>query len=158
MPWTMNDCAKAVAETGLRYHHDQAEEVIRLVFVTSRYLNLRGEHLAVVNLSLPAGGERLRASIERAIAVGPDPAAACLDACRFAASMPLVGVEYDEDFDNLRLVVESPLADSRLTPPQLRSMIDRLVDAAEIWQAVHERQHAAGEGLVEPTEPTEKAA
>ena len=152
MSWTMIDCAKVVAETGLRYHHDEAEQVIRLVFVTSRYLNRRGEHLAVVSLAMPADGERLRASIERAISSGDNPAATCLAACRFAAGVPLVGIEYDDEFDNLRLVVESPLADGRLTPLQIRTMIDRLVDAAEIWQAVQERQQAAGEVLLGPAE------
>lgn len=154
MPWTMKDCAAAVAETGLRFHHDEAEQVIRLVFVTSCYRNRRGEHLAVVTLALPDAGQRLRLSIERAIDPGGDPAAVCLAACRFAAAVPLVGVEYDADFDNLRLVVEATVDRATINQEQLRIMIDRLVDAAELWQAGWgSRQHGS-----QPPEPREKAA
>ncbi len=158
MPITMKDCADILDQTELRYHHDRAEQVIRLVFVTSRYRNRRGEHLAVVTVATPDGGGRLRASIERAVDVGDDPATACLAACQFAAAMPLVGVEYDAAFDNLRLVVEAEVADGLLTPLQLRMIIDRLVDATEIWQASTDWQRGTQPDVSETAEAAEKAA
>jgi hypothetical protein len=150
MPWTLEDCAAALGQTDLRFHYDEAEQAIRLVFVTSRYRNRRGEHLAMVTVTTPADGQRLRFSIERAIEVGDDPAAACLAACQFAAAMPLVGVEYDADFDNLRLVVETVIEDDLPTPFQLCTIVNRLVDAAEIWSAVgcqseRESQHSVSD-------------
>ena len=148
MPWTLEDCAAALGQTELRYHYDEAEQAIRLVFVTSRYRNRRGEHLAVVTVTTPADGQRLRLSIERAIEVGNDPAAACLAACQFAAAMPLVGVEYDADFDNLRLVVETVLQDGLPTPLQLCTMVNKLIDAAEIWSAVADRSERESQHFV----------
>jgi hypothetical protein len=46
-----------------------------------------------------------------------------------------VAVEYDADFEDLRLVVEVPVEDGDLTGLQLLSMVDRCVEAAEIWAA-----------------------
>lgn len=158
MPLTLKDCADALDQTELRYHHDDAEQVIRLMFVTSRYRNRRGEHLAMVTIATPDGGGRLRASIERAVDVEDDPAAACLKACQFAAAMPLVGVEYDAAFDNLRLVVEAAVEEGPLTPFQLRGIIDRLVDAAEIWQASTDWRRGVQQNASEAAEPAEKAA
>jgi len=139
MPWTLKDCAAALKQTDLRHHHDEAERTIRLVFVTSRYRNLRGEHLAVVTMTTPVDGQLLRVSIERVTEAAAPPADTCLAACRFAAAMPLVGVEYDAEFDNLRLVVESLIEDSPPTPSQLHTMIGRLIEAAEIWSVVSSR-------------------
>lgn len=90
--------------------------------------------------------------------MGDDPATACLAACQFAAAMPLVGVEYDAAFDNLRLVVEAEVADGLLTPLQLRMIIDRLVDATEIWQASTDWQRGTQPDVSETAEAAEKAA
>ncbi len=158
MPWTLRDCTSALKQTDLRFNHDEAEQVIRLVFVTNRYQNRRGEHLAVVTAAVLDLGQRLRVSIERAVEVGDDPAATCLLACRFAAAMPLVGVEYDDEFENLRLVADVPIADGSLTPLQLRTMIDRLVDAAELWQALSDRNRSDGWAQPGRDESAEKAA
>jgi hypothetical protein len=61
-----------------------------------------------------------------------------------AAGTPLVHAEYDADFENLRMVVETIVEDGSLTQLQLMSMIDRLVEAAEVWHASMESRHAAG--------------
>jgi len=133
MPTSIADCAHLLAEQGLRHHVDCEEAVIRLVFVTRQYRNLRGEKLVVMSIEAPDDGRRVRASIARAFTVGADPAAVCLVACRQAADTPLVAVEFDADFDDLRLVVETPVDDGSLSQLQLMSMIDRLVEAAEAW-------------------------
>jgi hypothetical protein len=133
MPTSIADCAHLLVEQGLRHHVDYEEAVIRLVFVTRQYRNLRDEKLIVMTIEAPDDGHRVRASITRAFAVGADPAAVCLAACRQAADTPLVAVEFDADFDDLRLVVETPVEDASLSQLQLVSMIDRLVEAAEAW-------------------------
>jgi len=133
MPTSIADCAHLLAEQGLRHHVDFEQAAIRLVFVTRQYRNLRGEKLIVMSLEAPDDGHRVRASITRAFAVGTDPATACLAACRLAADTPVVAVEFDADFDDLRLVVEMPVEDASLSQLQLVSMIDRLVEAAEAW-------------------------
>lgn len=158
MPWTLKDCAETLGRTDLRYHFDEAEQVIRLVFVTSRYRNCRGEHLAVVSVAMPEAEQRLRVSIERVSDIGDGPAATCLAACQFAAAMPLVGVEYDAEFENLRLVSEAVIADGSLTPLQLRTLLDRMVDGVEIWQAVRDRSQGAECWLPGAEIPAEKAA
>jgi hypothetical protein len=55
--------------------------------------------------------------------------------CRLAAETPLVGVEYDAEAASLRIVAETVVEDGELTRLQLLSMIDRVVEAAEAWQA-----------------------
>lgn len=136
MPTPIADCAHLLSQQGLRHHMDSEEMVIRLVFVTRQYRNLRGEKLVVMSIEAPDEGRRLRLFISRAFASTHDPAAVCLTACRLAADTPLVAVEFDSDCDDLRLVVESAVEDGVIAPLQLMSMIDRLVEAAEAWSSV----------------------
>lgn len=82
-------------------------------------------------------------TIERAFSPGADAAATCLALCRAASDTPLVGVEFDADCENLRMVIETVVEDGGVTRLQLLSMVDSLVEAAEAWQsavqiAVHE--------------------
>lgn len=135
MSMSLSRCAAILTQNGVRHHVDGAEAAIRAVFVTRQYRNLRGERLAIVRLQTPDAGQRCRASIERAFAPGPDVAATCLTLCRFAAETPLVGIEYDADEENIRIVIETSVEDGALTSRQLLSMVDRLLEAAEAWHA-----------------------
>lgn len=135
MPMSLKRCAEILKRESVRHHVDHEEQAIRIAFVTHSYRNLRGEKLAIVRLEAPDDGHRCRASIERAFSSAGDVAATCLAACRLAAETPLVHAEFDADFENLRMVVETVVEDGDLTPLQLMSMIDRLVEAAEEWQA-----------------------
>jgi hypothetical protein len=133
MPTSLAECAQALAAEGVRHHLDVEEQAIRVAFLTRHYRNLRGERLAIVRIEAPDEGHRCRVSIERAFAVGDDAAAACERFCRLAAAMPLVGVEFDADREDLRMVAEMPVEDGALSRLQLLSMIDRIVEAAEAW-------------------------
>ena len=44
--------------------------------------------------------------------------------------------EFDADFEDLRMVVETVVEDGTLSSLQLLSMVDRLVEAAEVWSVV----------------------
>ena len=134
-------CAELLSADCLRHHMDVAEAAIRIVFVTQRYLNPRGEKLALLRLETPDDGHRCRVSIERAFPAGSNPAATCLELCRLAAATPLVAVEYDDDFENLRMVVETVIEDGEITRLQLLSMVDRLVEAAEWWHGAITSSH-----------------
>jgi hypothetical protein len=144
MPVDLKQCAEMLAAEAVRHHVDEEEQAIRIAFVTRSYRNLRGEKLALVRLETPDGGHRCRASIERAFACGGDIATTCMRMTCLAAGTPLVHAEYDADFENLRMVVETIVEDGSLTQLQLMSMIDRLVEAAEVWHASMESRHAAG--------------
>lgn len=133
MPTSLSACARLIAKLGLRHHVDADEGVIRLVFVTREYKNLRGEHLVIMGLETPDDGRRVRACISRTFAPGDDPARLCLALCGLAAEMPLVAVEFDADQGDLRLVVEMAVEDGGLSASQVAAMIDRLVEAAEAW-------------------------
>lgn len=133
MPVTLADCSHMLAAEGVRHHVDAHQGVIRAVFVTRHYHNLRGERLAVMQIEAPDDGQRFRIVIPRAFAVGDDIAATCLVACRLAADTPLVGIEYDADFEDLRMVVEAAVNDGELTSQQVLSMVDQLVAAVEVW-------------------------
>lgn len=135
MPTSLVECAQALADEGVRHHVDREQGVIRVVFVTRTYRNLRGERLAIVHIATPDEGHRCRVSIERAFPTDDEPDATCGRLCRLAAATPLVGVEFDADEENLRLVTEMPVEDGTLTRLQLLSMVDRLVEAAEAWHA-----------------------
>jgi hypothetical protein len=45
----------------------------------------------------------------------------------------LIGIEFDADREDLRMVAEMPVEDGAVSRLQLLSMVDRLVEAAEVW-------------------------
>ena len=134
-PFRLSHCAEILSKERVRHHVDVEHNVIRVVFVTRHYRNLRGEKLAIAQIAAPDDGRRCRVTIERAFAAGPDAAATCLALCRAAADTPLVGIEFDADCENLRMVAETAVEDGGLTRRQLLSMVNSVVDAAEAWQA-----------------------
>jgi len=133
MAMTLNDCTDILSQQGLRHHVDAEEGVIRAVFLTRHYHNPRGEQFTIVRIDTPDDGRRCRVSIPRAFMPGEDATTACLQLCRAAADTPLVGIEYDADGEGLRLVAEAAIEDGSLTPLQLLTMIDSIVEAAEAW-------------------------
>lgn len=135
MSTSLSRCAEILSAEGVRHHIDAEQGVIRVVFVTRRYRNLRDERMAIVRIETPDDGHRCRVVIERAFAVGNDPAAACLRLARLAADTPLIGFEFDADREDLRLVAELPVEDGDVTPLQLMSLVDRIVETAELWHA-----------------------
>lgn len=136
MAVSLQRCADHLSAERVRHHVDVEQGVIRVVRLTREYRSLRDEKLAILNVTTPDDGRRCRVTIERAFAVGPDVAATCRDLCRAAADTPVVGVEFDADFENLRMVVETVVEDGDLTRRQLVSMIDSLAEAAELWHSV----------------------
>lgn len=134
--------AAALGAAGVRHHLDAAENMIRVVFVTQRYRNPRGERLAIVQVSLPEGGIRCRAAIERAFVPAEDAAATCLVLCGVAADNPIVGVHADVGSGDLGIVAEMPVEDGATTTGQLLALIDAVVAAAEAGQAAVEHGHA----------------
>jgi len=142
MAVSLQHCAELLKAARVRHHLDVEQGVIRVVRVTREYRSPRDEKLAILQVATPDDGRRCRVTIERAFAVGPDAAATCLQLCRAAADTPVVGVEFDADFDNLRMVVEAVVEDGALTRRQLVSMIDSVVEAAEIWHTVLVGGHA----------------
>jgi hypothetical protein len=119
MAVSLQQCAEFLAAARIKHHDDVEQGVIRVVRLTQRYQNLRDEKLAILQITTPDEGRRCRVTIERAFAVGPDAAATCRELCRAAADTPLVGVEFDVDYDTLRMVVEVVVEDGELTQRQL---------------------------------------
>lgn len=143
MSVSLEQCVEILDQEGVRHHVDHAEHAVRIVFLTRTYENLRGEKLAIVRVETPDDGTRCRASIERAFGCEGDIAAVCQAACSLAAITPLVNAELDAEFENLRLVVETVVEDGTITPLQLMSMVDRLVEAAETWHvSIHDARGA----------------
>jgi hypothetical protein len=134
-PSLLSQCTDILAKERVRHHVDVKGNVIRVVFVTRHYRNMRGEKLAIAQIAAPDDGRRCRVTIERAFAAGPDAAATCLALCQAASDTPLVGIEFDADCENLRLVAETVVEDGGLTRRQLLSMVGSVVEAAEAWQA-----------------------
>jgi len=144
MPISLADLSGLLSKAGLRHHVDAEEGVIRVVLVTCRYQNPRGEHLAIVTVRLADEGGSCRAAVERAFPVAADAAAACLAACGVTATIPLVAVEHDCLTGCLHLVAEMPVEDGEITPAQIGTLVDRLIEGAEaIHVAVVEPQRAA---------------
>lgn len=132
-----------LSRAGLRHHVDHEEDAVHLLLVTRRYVNARGERLAIVRLTVADEGRLCRATIERAFAAGPDLAAACLAACGAVADVPLAGIEHDRVTNSLRLVSEIAVEDAALTPAQLGAVIGGLVAGAEAVQHESRRREAA---------------
>lgn len=144
MPIGLKECSQMLAAEAVRHHVDEEEQAIRIAFVTRNYRNFRGEKLAILRLETPDDGHRMRVSIERAFACDGDIAATCMLVACLAADTPLVHAEYDADFENLRMVVETVVEDGAITQLQLMSMIDQVVAAAEVWQASIHSLRSAG--------------
>lgn len=135
MATSLRTCAKFLAREGVRHHVDEDEAAIRVVLVTRRYRNLRGERLLIVRIEAPDDGHRCRVSIPRAFAVGPDPSATVARLCGLSTETPFVGIEYAADTEDIRVVAEMPVEDGRLTRLQLLTLVDRVAAAAEAWHA-----------------------
>lgn len=133
MATSLHQCAAMLARAGIRHHVDDEQAVIRLVFVTRQYRNLRGERLLIATLETPDDGRRCRVALRRAFAADGDVAATCLAMCRLAADTPLVAAEFDAECEDLRMVVETVVDESALGSANLLAMIDALVVAAECW-------------------------
>lgn len=144
MPISLKRCSEILSAEAVRHHVDEEQGALLVAFVTRSYRNRRGEKLAIVRLETPDEGHRCRVSIERALPCDGDIAATCMAVTCLAADTPLVHAEFDADSENLRMVVETVVEDGSLTTLQLMSMIDRLVEAAESWQASLESGRGAG--------------
>lgn len=144
MPMNLLQCSALLATEAVRHHVDLEQGAIRVVFMTRRYVNARGEKLAVIRIELPDDGCRCRVMLEQAFSPGRSAAATCLKLCRLAAETPLVGVEYDAPARSLRIVAEGVIEDGELTRLQMLSMIDRVVEASETWQAALDADRSRG--------------
>lgn len=146
MAISLGRCVEHLVAARVRHHLDAREQVIRVVRITREYRSLRDERLAILQITAPDDGRRCRVAIERAFAVGRDAARTCLDLCQAAAATPVVGVEFDAEFENLRLVAEAVVEDGDLTPRQLVSMVDAVAEAAEVWHAATNRPRLSAAG------------
>lgn len=135
MPVNLAECRLILNGDGVRHHLDAEAGVIWVVMVTRRYCNARGEQLVVAGIETPDEGHRCRVSIPHAFS--PQPGVGIdelfLAACRLAAEMPLVKVEFDLRSTGLGLACELPVEDGGITALQLLSMLDRLIEATEAW-------------------------
>lgn len=146
MAISLRRCVEHLVASGVRHHLDAQEQVIRVVRVTREYRSLRDERLAILQITTPDDGRRCRVTIERAFAVGPDVARTCLDLCRAAAATPVVGAEFDAEYENLRIIAETVVEDGDLTRRQLVSMVDAVAETAEIWHAALTRSWLSAAG------------
>lgn len=134
MAVSLEQLSDLLAKVGLRHHLDREEATLHVLLTTRRYVNARGERLAFVRITAADEGRLCRATIERAVPTGHDPAATCLAVCGAVADVPLAGIEHDRATNSLRLVAEIPVEDGTLTPAQLGAVVDSLAVGAE---AVH---------------------
>lgn len=143
MALSLAQLSDLLSRVGLRHHVDHEQGAVHLVLVTRRYVNARGERLAIARLTVADEGRLCRATIERAFVPGPDLASACLAACGAVADVPLAGIEHDRVTNSLRLVSEIAVEDGTLTPAQLGAVIGGLVTGAEAVQRESHRREAA---------------
>ena len=131
MAVSLEQLSALLTNVGLRHHLDREEATLHVLLATTRYVNARGERLAIVRITTADGGRLCRATIERATPTGHDLAATCLAACGAVADVPLSGIEHDRVTNSLRLVAEIPVEDGTLTPAQLGAIVDSLAVGAE---------------------------
>ena len=135
MGMTIGELAALCERAGLRHHLDPEELVIRVVLVTPRYVNARGEPLAILQIEAPDSGNRCRVVLERVCPVGRTPADTWLAAMRCLGDLPFVRLEDDSASRSLRLVADIPVEDGAVTIRQLCVLCDGVVAAAEAVQA-----------------------
>jgi len=143
MAVSLEQLSALLANVGLRHHLDREEATLHVLLATTRYVNARGERLAIVRITTADGGRLCRATIERATPTGHDLAAACLAACGAVADVPLAGIEHDRVTNSLRLVAEIAVEDGTLTPAQLGAVVDGLAAGAEALHRAAEHREAA---------------
>ena len=132
---TTRHVSALLAAAGIRHHVDREQDAIRVVFVTTGYLSLRSERLAILRVDVADQGRRCRVTLDRAFATGRHPAATCLALCRGIGEVPLARVEVDADGRAFRLVADLTVEDGDLTAGQLCALLDSVVAAAERGQA-----------------------
>ncbi|MFM8413256.1 MAG: hypothetical protein ACKOCX_00870 [Planctomycetota bacterium] len=133
---TTRHLSSLLAASGIRHHVDREEDSIRVVFVTTGYVNPRAERLAILRVEVADRGRRCRVTLDRAFAAGRSAAATCLALCRGLGEVPFARVELDAPGRAFRLVAEMPMEDGGLTAGQLCTLLDSVVAAAEAGQAV----------------------
>lgn len=141
---TTRHLSSLLAASGIRHHVDREEDSIRVVFVTTGYLNRRSERLAILRVEAADGGRRCRVVLDRAFAAGRAAAATCLALCRASEAIPSVRVEPDGEGRAFRLVAEMPVEDGDLTAGQLCTLLDAVVAAAENGQSIIASRSCAG--------------
>ena len=140
---TTRSVSTLLAAAGIRHHVDREQDALRVVFVTTGYLNPRAERLAILRVDVADRGRRCRVTLDRAFATGRHPAATCLALCRGIGEVPFARMELDAEGRTFRLVADLPVEDGDLTAGQLCTLLDAVVAAAERGQAALDMRSGA---------------
>jgi len=127
----LTELAVLLRVSGIRHHVDVEEGVIRVVWVTRSFENLRGERHAILRIEPTCAGRVCRVTLARVADCGERAAASCERLARVAAHEPLVGVEYDPLKADLRLAAAAWVEHREFAPTELLAMIRGVIGAAE---------------------------
>jgi hypothetical protein len=136
MPLTLEQLSGLLRQQGLRHHLDEENRLVRIVFATRRYRNLRGEHLAIVELGVSRDGGACQVAISRAFRPTGGCGPACLALCTELSDSAFVSVRHDAELAILGLTAAIPVEDGAVTAEQLFALVDQLIEAAESGQQI----------------------
>ncbi len=126
-------CSAILSVAGIPHHHDTQEEVIRMLFITTRYRNTRGEKLLVMSLAVSADGCHYRLWIPQPFGADRHSTATHMSLRQLPGESLLFRVERDAESWGVRMLCEMPCGNSEFVSHNLETTIRCLIAASETW-------------------------
>ena len=144
IPVNILRCSAILSVAGIPHHHDSEEEVIRMLFITTRYRNRRGEKLLVMSLAVSADGCHYRLWVPQPFGTDRHSTATYMSLRQLACESLLFRVERDAESWGVRMLCEMPCGNSECVSHKLETTIRCLIAASETWaNAVRSRKKVA---------------
>jgi len=144
IPVNLWRCSAILSVAGIPHHHDLEEEVIRMLFITTRYRNRRGEKLLVMSLAVSADGCHYRLWVPQPFGTDRHSTATHMSLRQLACESLLFRVERDAESWGVRMLCEMPCGNSAFVSHKLDTTIRCLITASETWaNAVRSRKKVA---------------
>ena len=157
MPITLDLIAGLLDKIGLKYRQNPEREAIEISWKLERYRNHEGDGAILVILELSSGGRTITARAPMLYTLPEGPTA--LSACKalFIASRGIEFLKFaaDPEDNSVEAAGAFPVADSNVTPQQLRDFLNDFPMAIDFFHPMIRHAIETGE-IVEP-DPEEPA-
>jgi hypothetical protein len=157
MSTSINEVTSFLSDEGLRYSHVEGNDYVRTGFTTKKYVDVDGEKLLHVVISVEEQGNFIKIAAPAAYRFHHDGTSfhklalfqTLLQICHMTK---MVQFEYDPDEGEIQAIVEFALEDADLTRQQLMRSVYSLSDALDEY---HEAIHDAITGGIPLEKPSE---
>jgi len=157
MSTSINEVTSFLSDEGLRYSHVEGNDYVRTGFTTKKYVDVDGEKLLHVVISVEEQGNFIKIAAPAAYRFHHDGTSfhklalfqTLLQICHMTK---MVQFEYDPDEGEIQAIVEFALEDADLTRQQLMRSVYSLSDALEEYHTAIHDAITGGIPLEKPSE------